>query len=106
MDYLLSKIYSENETDFFEDLYESSEDNGRIYTNNFKEKIKTFEDEKNISREKLNDIIEDICKDDTKNNDKIQESLKEYLENIEKENVQYIKQYYRQRNEGYNKMFT
>ena len=93
MDKLIKELYDENSTNFFDEMYISSENEGRILTEKFKKKLDVINKEKEYSKEKLNDKLKVASVDN-----------KDYTDNIEKENVLYIMQYYRQRNERYYKI--
>ena len=97
MEEILRKIYYEDSTDFFNSIYESSENNGRILTEEFKEKLRKFTKAKNESRKVLDAKIKYACNDNEKLHLELQKTLNKYVLALENENTFYIKRYYKQR---------
>ena len=96
MDDILNKIYSEDSADFFVAMYEYSQNNGRILTNEFKEKSKIYAKPKRENREFLDKEIKFICKDNEQLNNELQNTVEKYIKTIECENSFLIKEYYKQ----------
>lgn len=103
MEEFIKKLFDDNSTNFFDEMYVSSENDGRILTEAFKKKLGVANKNKELSRQKLEELQKTICNGNREMNDKLQLYLKDYIDNIEKENVLYITQYYRQRYERYYK---
>lgn len=104
MEEILKKIYYEDSADFFISIYESSESDGRILTEEFKKELKKYTDPRNKLREDLNMKMKIACKSDEILYAELQKYLDEYKQALENENAFYTKRYYKQRNERCHKI--
>lgn len=106
MEEKLKEIFLDNAENFLDTMYDDSQNNGKILSNQFKKEMKKYQKFRNMCEKELKKQIELACKENEAFSKKIEKSLEQYKESLDCENAFYIKEHHKQRNERRNKIFN